>query len=359
VACRDGKTSSVDRASARLWLTRAGFVELHDGRAINRVTEEGIVMGHQVARFLDRHQEPEPFHQCWYPVALAAEITGAKPTGIELLGTKVLAYRDAANQAIVQEAWCPHLGADLSLGECIGGTIRCPYHHWRFDAQGHCVEIPAGDKIPPGARVHTFPTAEAWGLVWAFNGETPLYDVPGIPGVEESDLFYSTHARGIRKAPPWLAVSNGVDFQHLRALHNLQTGEPDQIDVGDHGIEYCIDTASYRQHGRIQGTNVFAQHLRSGGSHQFMLFAGAPIDTASSRGFFIVGVKPSESGVGGEQATKARLEGLRSFVQRLIAEDDPVLNTINFRRGVMTASDRHLSRYFKYVNEFPLAPARP
>jgi len=315
-------------------------------------------MGNQSPGFLDRQIEAQRFHQCWYPVALAGEITGDQAAGIDFLGTRVIAYRDTANKATVQEAWCPHLGADLSLGDCAAGTVRCPYHHWRFDAKGDCVEIPTGDKIPPGAKIRTFPTVEAWGLVWAFNGEKPLCDVPGIPDVDEKDLFYSTHARGARKLQPWLAVSNGVDFQHLRALHNLQTGAPDEISVGAHGIEYCIDTSSYMQHGRISGTNVFAQHLRAGEAHQYMLFAGTPIDTESSRGFFVVGVKPSEPSRGGEQATRARLDGLRAFVQRLLGEDDSVLNTINFRRGVMTASDRHLLRYFRYVNEFPLAPER-
>ena len=92
-------------------------------------------MGHQSPGFLDRTIE-QRFHQCWYPVALAGEITAAKPSGIDFLGTRVVAYRDAANTATVQEAWCPHLGADLSLGECTNGTVRCPYHHWRFDAKG-------------------------------------------------------------------------------------------------------------------------------------------------------------------------------------------------------------------------------
>jgi len=30
-----------------------------------------------------------------------------------------------------------------------------------------------------------------------------------------------------------------------------------------------------------------------------------------------------------------------------------VLESIRFRRGLLTASDRHLARYFKYVEEFP------
>jgi phenylpropionate dioxygenase-like ring-hydroxylating dioxygenase large terminal subunit len=161
------------------------------------------------------------FHQCWYPVALAAEVNATRPLGLDFLGTRIVVYRDGAGTAVVQEAWCPHLGADLSLGQCVDGTIRCPYHHWRFAADGKCVDIPTGDKIPPGAKIFTFPTAESWGLVWAFNGATPLYDLPNIPGIDENELLYTTHVRALRTTPPWLSASNGVDFQHLRTLHNL------------------------------------------------------------------------------------------------------------------------------------------
>ena len=126
----------------------------------------------------------------------------------------------------MQSAWCPHLGADLSLGQCVDGNIRCAYHHWRFDAAGNCVHIPTGDKIPPGARIFSYPTGEAWGLIWAFNGETPFFAVPRIPGVEQGDLAFEARLRGIRQVPPWVSTSNGVDFQHLRTLHNLPTRYP-------------------------------------------------------------------------------------------------------------------------------------
>jgi nitrite reductase/ring-hydroxylating ferredoxin subunit len=231
------------------------------------------------------------FHQCWYPVALAGEVTADKLLGIDLLGTRVAAWRDAGGTAIVQSAWCPHLGADLSQGAMVEGHIRCPYHHWRFDQTGKCAHIPTGDKIPPGARIFTFPTAEAWGLVWAFNGPEPLYPPPGIPGVTERDLAIEACARSVvRPLPPWVATSNGVDFQHLRTLHALPTSAPDAIDVSDYAIEYRLETEHYLQHGRITGTNVFAQHLRREGMDTFMLFAGMPINRSSSRGFYVVGI---------------------------------------------------------------------
>ena len=47
------------------------------------------------------------------------------------------------------------------------------------------------------------------------------------------------------------------------------------------------------------------------------------------------------------------LQGPRLFVDRLLAE--PVPNTMRFKKCVLTASGRHLPRYFKYVSDFPRA----
>jgi phenylpropionate dioxygenase-like ring-hydroxylating dioxygenase large terminal subunit len=293
------------------------------------------------------------FHQSWYPVVLARDLGKDAVLGVDFLGTRVAVYRDPAGKPVVQSAWCPHLGADLSGGQIVDGQIRCAYHHWRFDRAGICVDIPTGDKIPPGAKIFSYPTTEAWGLVWAFNGEKPLFDVPRIPGIEEGELVVESHLRGIRQVPPWVSVSNGVDFQHLRSLHNLSTGTPETVDVRDYSIEYRIETERYLQHGLITGTNTFAQHLRRGGMDTYMLFTGAPINEHRARSFFVIGVQKTRDGAAERQVVGVKLQTLRNFVEKLMAEDEPVLNTMRFRPGVMVASDRHLSRYFKYVTEFP------
>jgi nitrite reductase/ring-hydroxylating ferredoxin subunit len=293
------------------------------------------------------------FHRSWFPVILGREVGSDEVIGVDFLGTRVAVYRDVAGKPVVQNAWCPHLGADLSIGQIVDGQIRCAYHHWRFDNAGQCVNIPAGDKIPPGARIFTYPTAEAWGLVWAFNGERPLFDVPRIPGTVEHELAFETNLRGIRPVPHWVPTSNGVDFQHLRTLHNLPTGAPETVDVRDYTIEYRVETSSYMQHGLITGTNTFAQHLRRGGIDSFMLFAGTPIDQQRTRSFFAVGVPSAGDGAPYRQVVAAKLLAARGFVEKLLAEDEPVLKTMRFKQGVMVGSDRHLSRYFKYVDEFP------
>jgi len=292
------------------------------------------------------------FHQSWFPIALASELDTGAVIGRDFLGTRVILYRDPAGKCLVQSAYCPHLGADLSVGQVVDGQIRCAYHHWRFDCTGRCVNIPTGDKIPPGARIATYPSAEAWGLIWAFNGETPWFPLPSIPGVEERELIYETHFRGTRATDPWVAVSNGVDFQHLRTLHGLSAVDPDALTVGTHSLEYRVEAPSVVQHGRITGVNTFSQHLTLGDQDVFMLFSGAPIAHGRSMGFYCFGVRDTG---GGRAAATGKLDDLRGFVQRLLAEDAPVLDTIRFRPRVLVASDRHLARFFKYVREFPRA----
>lgn len=285
------------------------------------------------------------FHRCWYPVALSSALSSDKPIGRHFLGSRVVAYRDPEGRAVVQTAWCPHLGADLSLGQIADGRLRCPYHHWSFDGAGHCAHIPSGDKIPQSARIFSYPTQEAWGLVWAFNGEVAECDVPRIPDADETSIVFQTRERGVRAWDTWVAVSNGVDFQHLHTLHGIpRVSMPDQLDVEAAGIEFDVESPYHRQHGRISGTNVFAQHLRMGGADFFMMFCGAPIETGQSTGFLVVGVPKDQP---------ERLPGVLEMAERLSEEDAPVLSSMRFRRGLLTASDRHLATYFKYVELFP------
>lgn len=301
---------------------------------------------------MDTRRSLKTFHQSWFPLALGRDLGEGQVIGRDFLGTRVVLYRDPDGKPLVQSAYCPHLGADLSVGQLVEGQIRCAYHHWRFDRAGRCVDIPTGDKIPPGARIWTYPSAEAWGLIWAFNGEAPLFPLPRIPDIEECDLSCESHLRGTRALDPWVAVSNGVDFQHLRTLHGLQAVTPETVTVRDYSIEYRVESTGAVQHGLITGVNTFSQHLTIGGEELFMLFSGAPLAHGRTMGFYVYGVPKSDAD---PQAEAGKLEMLRGFVERLLAEDAPVLDTIRFRPRVLVGADRHLARFFQYVRKFPRA----
>ena len=78
----------------------------------------------------------------WYPIAASDEVTNKAPTRVEILGTKVVAYRDDKGNAHVIADTCVHRGGALGKGWVRDNCIVCPYHGWRFDKDGKCVEIP-------------------------------------------------------------------------------------------------------------------------------------------------------------------------------------------------------------------------
>jgi phenylpropionate dioxygenase-like ring-hydroxylating dioxygenase large terminal subunit len=304
--------------------------------------------------------EDGEYFQSWYPLALARDLKPDTVLGRDFMDTRVVLYRDPAGKAVVQSAYCPHLGADLSVGEMIDGEIRCPYHHWKFNAAGMCTRIPTGDKIPPKARLFNYPTEEAWGLVWAFNGETPLFPVPTIPDTTEEDCVFVANERGERPIDHWLSTSNAFDFQHLRAVHHMPDAvEPETIDATPHSLEYRRGNNRMLHHGRVTGTNTFAHHLVTPEGEHFMLVSSAPMGPGKSLSFYVMGIpKSAELNDPRQEAVAERFKVLIAGAHKLYSEDEPVLYTQRFRppgEGQWIGADKHLAGFFRYLKEFPRA----
>src|SRR5947208_17010422 len=116
-------------------------------------------------------QGSDGYDQTWYPIVLSREVGIGQVVAREFLDGRVIVYRGESGRVAVLSAYCRHLGADLSLGTVVGDDIRCAFHHWQYGADGACTRIPVADRVPRGVALYRFPCAEAWDLVWAFNGE--------------------------------------------------------------------------------------------------------------------------------------------------------------------------------------------
>ena len=120
------------------------------------------------------------FSQSWFPLCRSDQLAAGQVRGENFLDGKVVVYREQDGIARVVSAYCPHVGADLSLGCVVGNRLRCAFHHWEYDARGVCVRTAIGDPAPASARLFSFPTREHYGVVWAFNGVRPLWDLPAF-----------------------------------------------------------------------------------------------------------------------------------------------------------------------------------
>ena len=123
----------------------------------------------------------------WYVACASSDVAADKPTRVQMLGCHFVLFRDAAGAVSCLADTCPHRGAALGDGELVEHTVACPYHGWRFGADGRCTLIPAlgpGVAPPKRVRVDRYPTQEKYGWVWAFLGDLPESQRPKIP-----DLF--------------------------------------------------------------------------------------------------------------------------------------------------------------------------
>jgi len=97
------------------------------------------------------------FPMGWFSVATSRELLVGEVKDVQAFDRELVLYRTRSGRAVLQDAFCPHLGAHLGHeGRVIGESIRCPFHGWQFDAgDGKCVKIPYCEEIPDRARVRT------------------------------------------------------------------------------------------------------------------------------------------------------------------------------------------------------------
>src|SRR5690625_7750815 len=95
---------------------------------------------------------PDRYARGWHCLGLAEDYKDGKPHTLNIFGTRLVAFQGENGEISIVDAYCPHMGADLSLGHVEGDTLVCPFHHWKWGGDGVCKEIPYAKRIPPRAR---------------------------------------------------------------------------------------------------------------------------------------------------------------------------------------------------------------
>jgi phenylpropionate dioxygenase-like ring-hydroxylating dioxygenase large terminal subunit len=97
----------------------------------------------------------------WIAVAESAALAVGGVVEISCRDEDLLLYRDADGNCHAVTAYCPHLKNYMPNGLIPGAgleklltedELQCPYHGWRFNAEGQCTHIPQGQRVPPVVR---------------------------------------------------------------------------------------------------------------------------------------------------------------------------------------------------------------
>ncbi|MGN0062783.1 MAG: Rieske 2Fe-2S domain-containing protein [Nocardioides sp.] len=177
------------------------------------------------ARLLDTGSVPERFARGWHCLGRVGDFNDGKPHSIEAFGGKLVVWADSKGEINVLDAYCRHLGGDLTQGTVKGDEIACPFHDWRWGGDGRCKSIPYARRVPMRARTQKFETVVRNDLIMIWHDpEGSAADMDALPpelaGVgtgEYSGWTWKTldvptaHCREI--------VDNIVDMAHFFYIH--------------------------------------------------------------------------------------------------------------------------------------------
>lgn len=300
------------------------------------------------------------FTQSWYPICMSSAATSDFVRGFDFLDGRVIAFRDKDGQPHVMSAYCPHLGADLSIGDMIDGSVRCVYHHWKYGADGRCNSMPSKDPIPGAARLFKFPTCEKYGILWAYNGLEPHYQLPDFQ-FPEADLVFKTKIFGeMVPCDPWVLCANTPDMQHIRYLHGIEINGDnphEAVEWTDHSMFYDFsgthvtgDPVSHRI--GIVGTSMYFQSTVFAGRWFGFVSPFALVRPGRSAVYITVCARKD---MGTAEEVDAFLEQIAELEKRVVLDDLMNMQTIHLKPGAMTRSDLTLSRFFDYMRAYPRA----
>jgi phenylpropionate dioxygenase-like ring-hydroxylating dioxygenase large terminal subunit len=164
----------------------------------------------------------------WTPVALSREV-GKRPFSVRVAGERLVLFRNAEGKIGALVDRCPHRGVALSLGQ-VGkdGCLECPFHGWRFAADGTCAHVPF-NPLPPEKLQHfgatAFPVRERGGLVWLYTrAGTEAPEEPVVPEVLEDKRMSHWHYVVVFRAHWSRVMENMLDSPHLPFVHRRTIG---------------------------------------------------------------------------------------------------------------------------------------
>src|SRR5439155_11034683 len=124
----------------------------------------------------------------WQPVCSVDELAASpfRTKEIEILGEKLVLFRDRSGNLGLVERHCAHRRASLAYGVVENDGIRCQYHGWKFDHSGHCLEQPFEDATHPEDRfrakcgIRAYKAEELGGLTFVYIGPAPAPLLPRL-----------------------------------------------------------------------------------------------------------------------------------------------------------------------------------
>ena len=187
----------------------------------------------------------ELFRRYWLPALLATELPEADcaPVRVTLLSERLIGFRDSEGRMGLIDEFCAHRGVSLWFGRNEESGLRCPYHGWKYDVTGQCVEVPsepAESGYCEKIKLKAYPLVERGGVLWTYMG--PPEHQPPLPEFEFAMVPAAQNyvCKRVQECNYLQAMEGGIDSAHVTFLHrgNMET---DPLFKGAKGNAYNMN----------------------------------------------------------------------------------------------------------------------
>lgn len=304
---------------------------------------------------------PFPLPNGWFAMCFSDELAAGALKSLHYFDRELIAARGADGIARVFDAHCPHLGAHIGHGGRVEGDgVRCPFHGWRFDGRGLCVEVPYSAKIPPKARLHAWEVVEKNGLVFVWRhatGEPPSWQLPDVPELCDDAWTAPERREWVVRSTAQEMAENAVDAAHFRFVHETNTvPETEKAETRDHVLHVIsnnrVATPRGEQRGRIEiqahGFGLGVTRF-SGVADLLVVTSGSPVDEDHSHTRLQLAVKKLPN----SDVTRGVGKAFIAEIERQFAQDIPIWeNKIHLERPLLVEGEAPIALLRRWARQF-------
>jgi len=308
-----------------------------------------------------------PFPNGWFQVAYSDELAPGGVTPLRYFGEHLVLFRDRHGAAHVLEAFCPHLGAHLGYGGVVEDScIRCPFHAWRFNGAGQCVEVPYAQKIPPLARLESLPVFEQNGLIMVYHHmekRPPAWTPPVLEEYTSPAWTDYVRRRWTIRTHNQEMAENGVDSAHFKYVHGTPEQPQTRAEIDGHIFRVRSPVQYTTPQGAIEGQIAsdswgfgFGLVRFTGIVETLIVSSVTPIDGEYVDVRFSFKTKK----IGNEEVTSNVGKAFIAEIERQLGQDIPIWeHKVMKSRPVLCDGDGPIGLFRRWCKQFYLPEDHP
>jgi phenylpropionate dioxygenase-like ring-hydroxylating dioxygenase large terminal subunit len=296
------------------------------------------------------------FPMGWYSIARSQELLVGEVSSVQAFDREFALYRTRSGVPVLQDAFCPHLGANLGVeGRVVGESIRCPFHGWRFGTDGECKEIPYCEDIPERARIRMWNCEEKNGEIYIWyhpENTAPQWELPDLPELDDPNWTQPRYAEFLVPAHVQDIAENSCDPVHFQFVHKQPDVPPSEVTIDEDGRTLHLNTDASNTdfpshlHATVYSPGFALVRNTYGPNAEMVMYNSAqPISKHETRMRWTLTVRKEIEDVAGDDVMEGIISGLD--------DDYPIwANKVHKTRPMFCKGDETLVLFRKWVRQF-------